>query len=153
MWRQKFLKFQICQRKSSKGQIVGGLGSITLVNHGPLRQKLGHCLSDIKKCKEVIDIDCNETVFISPDRSSEERLSAARPLLGELKTKRQNDRTHRYFIRKGEIVGVKLIQSSFICRGFTVHLVNHSSLYIFFACFHDLRAQFTMPLRVLVAHL
>ena len=61
----------------------------------------------LRKAKRLKDIDGYKTVFISPDRSPEERISR-QALVGELKKKRQNDTTHRYFIRKGEIVGVKL---------------------------------------------
>ena len=61
----------------------------------------------LRKAKRLKDIEGYKTVFISPDRSPEERINR-QALVGELKIKRQNDTTHRYFIRKGEIVGVKL---------------------------------------------
>ena len=61
----------------------------------------------LRRAKRLKDIEGYKTVFISPDRSPEERISR-QALVGELKSKRQNDTTHRYFIRKGEIVGVKL---------------------------------------------
>ena len=59
----------------------------------------------LRKAKRLKDIEGYKTVFISPDRSPEERINR-QALVGEIK--RQNDTTHRYFIRKGEIVSVKL---------------------------------------------
>ena len=60
----------------------------------------------LRKAKRLKDIDGYKTIFISPDRTPEERISR-KTLVGELKKKRLDDPNNHYFIRKGEIVSVK----------------------------------------------
>ena len=57
----------------------------------------------LRKAKRLKDIDGYKTVYISPNRTNEERLSR-RTLVNELKKKRLEDQSSHYFIRKGEIV-------------------------------------------------
>ncbi len=59
----------------------------------------------LKKAKMLKDIDGFKSVYISPDRTFEERASR-RELVTQLKEKRLTvtDSKQRYFIRKGKIV-------------------------------------------------
>ena len=60
-------------------------------------------LQILKKAKQLKDIDGFKTVFISRDRTLDERISR-RNLVQELKQIRRKDPDSRYLIRKGEIV-------------------------------------------------
>ena len=60
----------------------------------------------MRKAKRLKDIDCYRTVYISPDRTPEERISRQK-LVCQLKEKRQLDPDQRYYIRRGEIVCIK----------------------------------------------
>jgi len=57
----------------------------------------------LKKAKRLKDIEDFKTVYISPNRTLDERISRQK-LVNELKERRLGDPTGRYFIRKGEIV-------------------------------------------------
>ena len=57
----------------------------------------------LKKAKRLKDIEGLKTVYISPNRTPEERISRQK-LVTELKKKRSDDPSGSYFIRKGEIV-------------------------------------------------
>ena len=57
----------------------------------------------LKKAKRLKDIEGFKTVYISPNRTIEERVSRQK-LVNELKERRLGDPSGRYFIRKGEIV-------------------------------------------------
>ena len=57
----------------------------------------------LKKAKRLKDIDGFRTVYISPNRSLDERISRQK-LVVELKKKRSENPNSRHFIRKGEIV-------------------------------------------------
>ena len=61
-------------------------------------------LKKAKRLKDIyIYIECFKTVYISPNRTPEERVSRQK-LVSELKQKRLAEPSERYFIRKGEIV-------------------------------------------------
>ena len=60
----------------------------------------------LRKAKGLRDIEGYKTVYISPNRTPEERIER-RKLVSELKSKRSGDPNSRYFIRKGEIVKVE----------------------------------------------
>ena len=64
----------------------------------------------LKKAKQLRDIEGYKTIYISPNRTREERI-ARQKLVSELKEKRRGDQNSRYFIRKGEIVQVALEES------------------------------------------
>ena len=67
----------------------------------------------LKKAKQLRDIEGYKTIYISPNRTREERI-ARQKLVSELKEKRRGDQNSRYFIRKGEIVQVALqLEESF----------------------------------------
>ena len=57
----------------------------------------------LRKAKRLKDIEGLKTVYISPNRTPEERISRQK-LVTELKKKRSDNPTAHYFIRKGEIV-------------------------------------------------
>ena len=57
----------------------------------------------LRKAKRLKDIEGLKTVYISPNRTPEERISRQK-LVAELKKKRLDDPSGSYFIRKGEIV-------------------------------------------------
>ena len=57
----------------------------------------------LRKAKGLRDIEGYKTVYISPNRTAEERIER-RKLVSELKSKRSGDPNSCYFIRKGEIV-------------------------------------------------
>ena len=57
----------------------------------------------LRKAKRLKDIEGLKTVYISPNRTPEERISRQK-LVTELKKKRSDDPSGSYFIRKGEIV-------------------------------------------------
>ena len=57
----------------------------------------------LTKAKMLKDIDGFKSVYISPDRTIEERASR-RELVSQLKDKRLTDSKQRHFIRKGKIV-------------------------------------------------
>ncbi|KAL5258246.1 hypothetical protein ACHWQZ_G013022 [Mnemiopsis leidyi] len=57
----------------------------------------------LKKAKRLKDIEDFKTVYISPNRTLDERISRQK-LVTELKERRSGDPTGHYFIRKGEIV-------------------------------------------------
>ena len=57
----------------------------------------------LRKAKRLKDIEGLKTVYISPNRTPEERISRQK-LVTELKKKRSDDPSASYFIRKGEIV-------------------------------------------------
>jgi len=57
----------------------------------------------LRKANRLKDIEGYKSVYISPNRTLEERISR-RTLVNELKKKRIDDPGSRYFIRKGEIV-------------------------------------------------
>jgi len=57
----------------------------------------------LKKAKRLKDIEDFKTVYISPNRTLDERISRQK-LVNELKERRLGDPTGHYFIRKGEIV-------------------------------------------------
>ena len=52
---------------------------------------------------QLKDTEGNKRVFISPDRTVEERISR-QELVNELKEKRAADPNKHYFIRKGEVM-------------------------------------------------
>ena len=58
----------------------------------------------LRKAKRLKDIDGYKTVYISPNRTNEERLSRRTLVNNELKQKRLEDQSSHYFIRKGKIV-------------------------------------------------
>ncbi|KAL5260533.1 hypothetical protein ACHWQZ_G010615 [Mnemiopsis leidyi] len=64
----------------------------------------------LKKAKLLRDIEGYKTVYISPNRTREERV-ARQKLVCKLKEKRKGDPNSRYFIRKDEIVQVALEES------------------------------------------
>ncbi|KAL5268986.1 hypothetical protein ACHWQZ_G002719 [Mnemiopsis leidyi] len=64
----------------------------------------------LKKAKLLRDIEGYKTVYISPNRTQEERV-ARQKLVCKLKEKRKGDPNSRYFIRKDEIVQVALEES------------------------------------------
>ena len=64
----------------------------------------------LKKAKQLRDIEGYKTIYISPNRTREERI-ARQKLVSELKEKRRGDQNSRYFIRKGEIVQFALEES------------------------------------------
>ena len=67
----------------------------------------------LKKAKQLRDIEGYKSIYISPNRTREERI-ARQKLVSELKEKRSGDQNSRYFIRKGEIVQVALqLEESF----------------------------------------
>ena len=57
----------------------------------------------LRKARRLKDIEGFKTIYISPNRTPEERISRQK-LVNELKKKRSDDPSARYFIRKGEIV-------------------------------------------------
>ena len=57
----------------------------------------------LRKARRLKDIEGFKTIYISPNRTPEERISRQK-LVSELKKKRSDDPSARYFIRKGEIV-------------------------------------------------
>ena len=57
----------------------------------------------LRKAKRLKDIEGFKTVYISPNRTLDERISRQK-LVSELKERRIGDPTGRYFIKKGEIV-------------------------------------------------
>ena len=57
----------------------------------------------LRKAKRLKDIEGLKTVYLSPNRTLEERISRQK-LVTELKKKRSDDPSGSYFIRKGEIV-------------------------------------------------
>ena len=57
----------------------------------------------LRKAKRLKDIDGFRTVYISPNRTPDERISRKK-LVEELKKRRSDNPNSRYFIRKGEIV-------------------------------------------------
>ena len=57
----------------------------------------------LRKAKQLRDTEGYERVFISPDRTVEERISRQK-LVNELKEKRAADPNKHYIIRKGEVV-------------------------------------------------
>ena len=57
----------------------------------------------LRKAKRLKDIEGLKTVYISPNGTPEERISRQK-LVSELKKKRSDDPTARYFVRKDEIV-------------------------------------------------
>ena len=57
----------------------------------------------LRKSKRLKDIEDYKTVYISPNRTPDERISRQK-LVNELKERRLSDPSGRYFIRKGEIV-------------------------------------------------
>ena len=57
----------------------------------------------LKKAKRLKDIQGFKTVYISPNRTLDERISRQK-LVNELKERRLGDPSGRYFIRRGEIV-------------------------------------------------
>ena len=57
----------------------------------------------LRKSKRLKDIEGYKTVYISPNRTQDERISRQK-LVNELKARRLSDPSGRYFIRKGEIV-------------------------------------------------
>ena len=57
----------------------------------------------LRKARLLKDIDGYQTVFISPDRTIEERISRQK-LVNELKGRRQADPNKHFVIRKGEVV-------------------------------------------------
>ncbi|KAL5269856.1 hypothetical protein ACHWQZ_G003358 [Mnemiopsis leidyi] len=57
----------------------------------------------LRKAKRLREIEGFKTVFISPNRTPEERISRQK-LVNELKQRRSSDPIGRYFIQKGEIV-------------------------------------------------
>ncbi|KAL5252893.1 hypothetical protein ACHWQZ_G015602 [Mnemiopsis leidyi] len=61
----------------------------------------------LSKAKRLEEIEGYKTVYLSPNRTPEERV-AHQKLVAELKEKRSGDPNSRYFIKKGEIVQVAL---------------------------------------------
>ena len=57
----------------------------------------------LRKAKRLREIEGFKTVYISPNRTPEERISRQK-LVNDLKQRRSSDPSGRYFIRKGEIV-------------------------------------------------
>ena len=57
----------------------------------------------LRKSKRLKDLEGYKTVYISPNRTQDERISRQK-LVNELKARRSSDPSGRYFIRKGEIV-------------------------------------------------
>ena len=57
----------------------------------------------LRKAKRLKDIEGFKTVYISPNRTLDERISRQK-LVNELKERRLGDPSGRYFIRRGEIV-------------------------------------------------
>ena len=57
----------------------------------------------VRKARRLKDIEGFKTIYISPNRTPEELISRQK-LVSELKKKRSDDPSARYFIRKGEIV-------------------------------------------------
>ena len=57
----------------------------------------------LRKAKRLKDIEGFKTVYISPNRTLDERISRQK-LVDKLKKRRLDDPSGRYFIRKGEIV-------------------------------------------------
>ena len=66
----------------------------------------------LRKAKRLREIEGYKTVYISPNRTPEERASRKK-LVSELKEKRSGDPNSRYFIRKGEIVKLDIESLSF----------------------------------------
>ena len=60
----------------------------------------------LKKAKRLRTTDEYKTIYISPNRTLEER-AIRKQLVSELKVKRSGDPNSRYFIRKGEVVKVE----------------------------------------------
>ena len=60
----------------------------------------------LKKAKRLRTTDEYKTIYISPNRTQEER-AIRKQLVSELKLKRSGDPNSRYFIRKGEVVKVE----------------------------------------------
>ena len=80
-------------------------GKLALIRFKVKDWDMAYQLSKRPKCRK--DIDGCKTVFISLNWSPEVR-NSRQVLVGELRTKKQNDTTHYYFARKREIVAVKL---------------------------------------------
>ena len=57
----------------------------------------------LRKAKQLKDIEGFKTIYISPNRTPEKRISRQK-LVNELKKKRSDDPSARYFLRKGGIV-------------------------------------------------
>ena len=57
----------------------------------------------LREAKQLKEIEGYKRVFISPDRTVEERISRQK-LVNELKEKRAADPNKHYIIRKGEVI-------------------------------------------------
>ena len=57
----------------------------------------------LRKAKLLKDVEGYKSVYISPNRTVEERISRQK-LVSELKKKRSEDPNSNYFIHRGEVV-------------------------------------------------
>ena len=60
----------------------------------------------LRKAKQLKDLEGYQKIFISPDRTVQERVEQKK-LIGQLKDKRQSDLSKHFVIRRGEIVCVE----------------------------------------------